>query len=376
MWHDGNPVLVVAVSARMLACAARRSGIAARAVDLFNDADTRVCAEASAAVPAQGAGFDPEALLAAAQRLAPAGRGFGLVYGSGLEHCPAVLERLARGRELLGNPPEVVRAVKDPARFFGLLARLGIPHPETRLERPAQTAGWLAKRVGGAGGGHVHFLDDGREYDDCYFQRHVEGRALSVLFLADGRAARIVGYSEQWQAAVAATGQRFLYGGAVALEELPPGCADELEEAVQALVQAVGLRGLCNLDFILDDDGFFHVLELNPRPSATLELHDGEGGLFRHHARACRGHLPTELPSPAGIRGHVVLYARRPLRVPPAVRWPAWVADRPVAGTAIGVGEPVCTLCAEGPDGAAVRRLLEARQRRLEEEMTLWRRTA
>lgn len=377
MWDDGNPVLVVSVSARALACAARRAGIAARAVDLFNDADTRACAEASAAVPAQGAGLDPEALLAAAQRLAPAGRGFGLVYGSGLEHCPALLERLAWGRELLGNPPEILRAVKDPALFFSLLARLGIPYPETRLERPARAEGWLVKRVGGAGGGHVHFLDAGvLEREDCYFQRHLEGRALSVLFLADGRAARIVGYSEQWQAAVAATDQRFLYGGAVALEELPPGSADDLEEVVQALVQAVGLRGLCNLDFVLDDDGLFHVLELNPRPSATLELHDGEGGLFRRHVQACRGHLPAELQSPAGIRGYVVLYAQRPLRVPTAARWPVWVADRPVAGTAIGTGQPVCTVCAEAPDGATVRRLLEARQRRLEEEMTLWRRTA
>ena len=106
------------------------------------------------AVPVADSGFDPEALLVAAERLAPADHGFGLVYGSGVEHSSALLERLAWGRTLLGNAPEVLRVVKDPALFFSLLTRLGIPHPETRLERPVRPEGWLVKRVGGSGGGH------------------------------------------------------------------------------------------------------------------------------------------------------------------------------------------------------------------------------
>lgn len=372
MWDKTQPILIVSASGRALACAARRAGFAARVLDLFNDADTRACAQMSEAVPTADSGFDPEALLAAAGRLARADHGFGLVYGSGVEHSPALLERLAWGRVLLGNTPEVLRVVKDPALFFSLLARLGIPHPETRLERPARPEGWLVKRVGGSGGGHVRFLGaEAPEDTECYFQRRLDGRSLSVLFLANGQAARIVGYGEHWPAEETAAGRAFLYGGAMALEGPPPGIEEGLLDAVSELVAAVGLRGLCGIDFLLNDAGF-HVLEVNPRPGATLELHDGADSLFLWHVLACRGRLPERLRRPSGIRGYAVLYAGRALRVPDTVRWPAWAADRPMAGTVIGAGQPVCTVCAEAADGESVRRLVRARRRRMRDETARW----
>lgn len=372
MWDETAPILIVSASGRALACSARRAGFVTRVLDLFNDADIRACAQMSEAVPVVDSGFEPEALLAAAARLAPVERGFGLVYGSGVEHSPALLERLAWGRVLLGNAPEVLRAVKDPTLFFSLLARLGIPHPETRLERPARPEGWLVKRVGGSGGGHVRFLNgEAQENTECYFQRHFAGRSLSALFLANGQAARIVGYSEQWQADDSAAGRAFLYGGAIALEGPPPGIEEGLHNAVCELVAAAGLRGLCSIDFLLDDGGFL-VLEVNPRPGATLELHDGADSLFRWHVLACQGQLPERLRRPSGIRGYSVLYAEHPLRVPEAVRWRVWAADRPVAGTLIEAGQPVCTVCAEAADGEAVRRLVQVRRQQMLDEMARW----
>lgn len=372
MWDETTPILIVSASGRTLACAARRAGFVTRVLDLFNDADTRACAQMSEAVPVLDSGFDPEALLAAAERLAPVDHGFGLVYGSGIEHSPALLERLAWGRVLLGNDPEVLRVVKDPALFFSLLARLGIPHPETRLERPAQPEGWLVKRVGGSGGGHVRFLDaEASECTECYFQRRLDGRSLSALFLANGQAVRIAGYSEQWQADDTAAGRAFLYGGAIALEGPPPGVEEGLHDAVFELVATVGLRGLCSIDFLLNEAGF-HVLEVNPRPGATLELHDGEDSLFRWHVLACQGRPPERLRRPPGIRGYIVLYAERTLQVPEAVRWPVWAADRPVAGTVIEAGQPVCTVCAEAADGESVRRLVQVRQQQVRDGMARW----
>lgn len=372
MWGEATPILIVSASGRALACTARRAGFVTRVLDLFNDADTQACAQMSEAMPVLDTGFDPEMLLAAAERLAPVEHGFGLVYGSGVEHSPALLERLAWGRVLLGNAPEILRAVKDPALFFSLLTRLGIPHPETRLERPAQPEGWLVKRVGGSGGGHVRFLNaEALEDTECYFQRRLDGRSLSALFLANGHTAWIVGYSEQLQANDLAAGRAFLYGGAIALEGPPPGIEESLHDAASELVAAVGLRGLCSIDFLLNDAGF-HVLEVNPRPGATLELHDGEDSLFRWHVLACQGRLPERLRRPSGIRGYIVLYAGRTLQVPDAVRWPVWAADQPVAGTVIEALQPVCTVCAEAADGETVRRLVQVRQQQVRDEITRW----
>jgi NAD(P)-dependent dehydrogenase (short-subunit alcohol dehydrogenase family) len=80
--------LLVALSGRALAVAARRAGRRTVVADLFGDTDTRASAEASLVVEGDfDDGFDAAALLAAAERLAPASptARFGLVYGSGLE---------------------------------------------------------------------------------------------------------------------------------------------------------------------------------------------------------------------------------------------------------------------------------------------------
>src|SRR5215510_16511653 len=85
---EPDAYLLVALSARALAVAARRAGRRGRVIDLFGDTDTRASAEASLVVDGDFAtGFDADALLAAAERLAPASSPprFGLVYGSGLE---------------------------------------------------------------------------------------------------------------------------------------------------------------------------------------------------------------------------------------------------------------------------------------------------
>jgi len=131
--------LVVAHSARLLAQSAARAGHPVCALDLFNDADTArfaVRTEAVRSRPGETPGFDPEDLLCRAARLSPPSRCLGLVYGTGFEDDVETLKRLAVGRDLLGNPPELVARLKDPAHFFGLLDRLSIPHPPTRLTRP------------------------------------------------------------------------------------------------------------------------------------------------------------------------------------------------------------------------------------------------
>ena len=64
--------------------------------------------------------------------------------------------------------------------------------------------------------------------------------------------------------------------------------ARQVHDAVHALVVAFGVRGLCSLDFLLGTSGI-EVLELNPRPSASLELYaQAADGPLRSHLRACR----------------------------------------------------------------------------------------
>ena len=373
MSAEPSPVLIVALSARSLALAASRAGYPAAVVDLFGDVDTRRLAARNAVVPGDlGLGFDAEALIAATEDLAPPGglEVWGLVYGSGLESRPELLEILSRGRRLWGNRPEVLRAIKDPAYFFGMLDRLGLPHPEIRSKPPAETTGWLVKGVGGAGGGHISALSQASATSaGQYFQRRVAGRPVSCLFLADGRQGQLLGWSEQWPSPD--PGHPFRFGGAVQPANLPAKVAAPIAAALTPLVEETGLVGLNSIDLMVDDDGEFHLLEVNPRPGASLDIFDGEGSqaLFGRHVAACEGRFSPGWHKPFQASAMSVVYAESLIQVPGDISYPAWLADRPAPGAFIEPGAPVCTVMAQAADAPSARRGVLARNRRVLEAL-------
>lgn len=356
--------LIVAVTGRALAASAARGGHRTVVLDCFADRDTGALAAASRSVVSpRGLRLDPSALLEAAAELAP---GAALVYGSGLEGRPGLLRRLGAGRMVYGNRPDVVAAVRDPDRFFPLLDRLRIPYPEVRHAVPADPAGWLSKRPGGAGGSQIRHARNGRAPADAYFQRLVPGRPHSALFLADGARAVVLGFNRQWTAPVHPR-LPFLYGGAVGGIRLPAGTARDIRAAVDALVLATGLVGLNGLDFILEEDRWL-VLELNPRPTATVELYDPDyrRGLFDWQLRACRGELPERPAAPRAARAHAVVHAPGPGIAGPTLVFPPWCRDLPALGTRFELGDPVCTVHAAGPEPAQALRLLERRRAQIQ----------
>jgi predicted ATP-grasp superfamily ATP-dependent carboligase len=358
------------VTGRALAASAARAGHAVVVLDYFADRDTRLLAAACRSVVAgRSLRFDRRRLLEAAQTMAPPGRCAGLVYGSGLEGRPGLLRRLAEGRRLHGNAPAVVAAVRNPRTFFPLLDRLGIRHPEVRLLAPAEPAGWLVKHPGGAGGAQVRHADGRSAGAGAYFQRLEPGRAMSVLFLADGRRARIIGFNEQWTAP-GRPGLPFLYGGAVGGMSLPAAVETDLRGKLDALVDATGIAGLNGVDFLLRGDEW-SVLELNPRPTATMELYDPDypEGLFDWHLRACGGALPAHPVAARVVRAHAVVHAVAAWQVTPAFAFPAWCRDLPNPGIRFSPGDPVCTVHAEAVDPGRAVTLLRQRQATLERAM-------
>lgn len=374
MLPENLPLLLVSASARALAQSAARAGVLVVVLDLFNDLDARALAVASRGVAGRNGKFDSRQLLAAAQELCPPERCAGLVYGSGLEGRSRLLERLSNGRTLFGNRPETVAALKDPARFFPLLDSLGIAHPQIRLDPPPGVVGWLVKRTGGSGGSHVRQARSRhRARAHRYFQRFQPGRTLSVLFAADGRRARVIGFNEQWTAGVRHCAP-YCYGGAVSQPSLPQQTQRRIAGLLDDLVQASGLVGLNGLDFILAGETPF-VLEINPRPTATIDLYDADigGGMLAVHLRACCGELPEILA--AGVaRAHAIVYAAVALRVPVGIEWPAWCTDLPEGGSVIPMGAPVCSVHAAAATSAEARGLTLARRSRMED--SLWERAA
>lgn len=343
--------------------AARGAGRPAHVIDLFADGDTRLWARSVTRVRSSEQGLSAGGVMAALEALHRRHPIVDVVVGSGFEGQPDLLARISERHRLIGNPAEVVRAVKDPEVFFGRLVRLGIPHPEVRLRGQRGAEGWLVKRIGGDGGAHV------RPYctsQPCgpgeYLQARVYGRACSVLFLADGRAARVIGYNETWRTG-ADRSTPYRYAGAMRVATLPLPIQREVAAAVTEIVGAFHLRGLCGVDFMLGEDGAWKLLELNPRPTASFELHGPAGALWEAHLRACSGRLPARAfwASAHGAAAQRTLYAHRSMRVPEGVYWPRWIRDRPLPGTLLEAGEPICTVTASAPRPHLLRRLVEER---------------
>lgn len=357
----------------MLAEGARDGGYRPLALDLFGDADTRRAAEAWWPIGAPTAlAIDGAALLAALGSIAAAGEACGWIAGGGFEADPALLAAAAGVLPLVGNAPEVFAQVRSPAWFFGRLAALGIAHPTTAFAPPSDPAGWLRKDAGSSGGWHVLPLSAPDRTEDAaaagrYYQRHAPGEPMSALFLADGRRCRLIGVSRQIVRRLG--GRPYVFRGCLGPVGLPPALLRELEALLDALVADMALRGLNGLDFLLDGDTLA-VLELNPRPSASMDLYRGAlpGGLVRAHVRACvEGYLPARDAlggAGAGVRGFEVVYASRRARLPAPAATP-WCHDVPAGDAEVGWGEPICTVSAAAPTEAAAVALLARRRREI-----------
>ncbi len=358
--------LLVSCSARKLANSAARAGLTAATIDFFADEDTREAVQESARVPSGVFGFEAESLLAAADRLAPEQSGCGLVYGSGFECDIELLRRLCRGRTLYGNSPDTLALLKTPQRFFDLLKRLGISHPDVRFAPPPDAVGWLVKPVGGTAGIGIRPARRGiAPVFEHYHQRELAGGAYSALFLADGHTACILGYNSLWTADHE-TDAPYLFAGAINQTDLTAAQKQRVADDLNRLVPTTGLTGLNSLDFMLDGDAP-SVLEINPRPSATQVLYEPDypRGLLALHIAACQGWLPDSVPNPAATRAFRAWFAPAPLVIRSDMAWPDGCVDRPGTGTRFATGAAVCTVEAEGPDVQTVLDSLDQRFERL-----------
>ncbi|HEY2138230.1 MAG TPA: ATP-grasp domain-containing protein [Xanthobacteraceae bacterium] len=352
-------VLIAAASGRALAQSARQGGYVPLVADFFADQDTVALAQAHVRIEhGLARGMDEEQLIAAFEILARAQEPIGVVCGTGFEDRPHLLARIARRWRLLGNDPGTVATIKDPLAFAALCRDGAIAHPPITTAPPANASGWLAKRRGGAGGSHIAAPAQHGD-GETYFQREVAGMPVSALFLADGARATTLGFSTQWASPTAA--RPFRYGGAVRPATLAADISDALVAAVQRIATMVPLVGLNSADFLVDGVEFW-LLEINPRPGATLDIFEpAKGSLFALHIAACEGELSNARPSLDGASAAAIVYADRDIASFPALPWPAWSADRPRPGTSIRSGEPLCTVMAAGASASAAKALVDER---------------
>jgi predicted ATP-grasp superfamily ATP-dependent carboligase len=374
--HD-RALVVAGASARAMAASAARAGWRVHAADLFADLDLDAVAAAVVRVRPY-----PDALPAAVARFPPGP----WLYCGAVENQPHLIETISHDRPLAGCAPAAVAAVRDPAVLAAAVRAAGLGFPET-LSDPRgvpQDGSWLTKPVRSAGGHGISAwrADDGQpdQARDRVWQRRVDGLPWSASYLVGADCGRLIGVSRQLLGRRWCHARPFAFCGCVdiAPESLVAEIRDQLLRLGGVLVDPFGLVGLVGVDLIIDSQRRVHVIEVNPRPTASMELIERATGLSLAAAHLEASGFRSPAVSPAwprrGTWSKAVLFAPRDLEIDDAVLaslqaatsaphdgWPL-VADVPRAPQTIPAGSPICTLFAHGE---SPRRSLAALRRRV-----------
>ena len=362
------------------------------AIDLFADRDLHaVCLQAQRLDASDyPAGFQQ---IAAGMPAAP------VAYCGGLENHPELIQQLAATRPLAGNGAAQVACVRTPERLAGVVRRAGCRFPMTVRDPAGLPAdgSFLCKPLASAGGqGVVRWYGQSapmRSGGWCW-QQCISGQLLSVsLVLAPGHV-DLLGICRQVTGYRGVAEGPFRFRGAI---ELPPawearhcGLVERLKELGTLLASEAGLVGLVGVDFILSRTGRDEipvVLEVNPRPTASMELIERRVGrsLAVRHLAACGLPTPAVRAGQPGGTGTTwakeIVVARQAGTITPTWDqqveaalvetrtaaegdWPL-LADRPVAGTQVKAGQPVVTVFAAAQASAEAFHRVRCRAQRI-----------
>src|SRR5699024_2861653 len=223
--------------------------------------------------------------------------------------------------------------------------------------------------IGATGGHHIlpvlsAAITPSSTTNNHYYQRQLEGQPGSALFLANGKEAQILGCNRLAIAPNPAAPYR--YGGISTPLNLAASTRALLQNYLNNIVLATGLRGLNGLDFIQEPKGTLQVLEINPRPPASLDLYQDLLNPFAAHIKACLGNpLPITIAPITPARAFLILYAPYRLQVPLNMAWPTFCHDYPVTNRIIEREEPICSIHARGSCIEQCQQLIEQRQRQV-----------
>ena len=362
------------VSTRAAAESAAKAGFDVTAIDAFGDLDQHPAVRSLVLARDDGAPFTAQAAAEALRDIAADAA----VYLSPFENHTRAIDALASGRALWGNPPDVLRRVRDPFLLAGVLRRHGFAAPLTRVDVPRelQSKEWLVKPFRSGGGHGVRpWTPDTPVLKGFYAQERIGGVPASIVFVAARGRAVPLGISRQLigDAAFGASGYR--YCGNVLTSADDEVITDRVVESLIALARHVteqfGLIGLNGIDCLVHDE-VPYAIEVNPRWCSSMELVERKYGvsIFGVHAAACvDGVLPDfDLSSARRIRsvlGKAIVFARENAVVGDTRAWlgDETVRDIPKPRERVTKGQPVCTVFAEGPDiDACLARLKERAQ--------------
>jgi len=349
-------ILIVAKSARMLARYTKNIAYDPLVIDCYSDVDTKqlaiecVCVNSLALKDVETA-FN---LLVNKYSISH------VIYGSGLECHLSTLEFLEKKLTVLGNTLDVYQSAQNSVYFFLKLKKLEILYPDTLFQPPKEGCNWLIKPVQGEGGLEIKRMDGkGKASNLCYWQQYIAGVSMSVLFIATENDYKIIGFNKQLLTQV--EGSEFIFSGVLSQLTVNNEIVKTISFWLDKLITEFDFKGINSLDFIVND-GCCYMLEINPRPSASMQLYADD--ILSEHIACFYTNKISQSIALKTYRAYKIIFAEKKM-VLKNIKWPLWVVDIPEIASIIHIGMPICSIIAGGKNEQQVEDLLLSRQQQL-----------
>jgi predicted ATP-grasp superfamily ATP-dependent carboligase len=275
-------------------------------------------------------------------------QGIPLVLCGGMENRPDFIQRRIDQGMLCGVTGDMLRQLRSLESWqrWASESRIGWPTTVQDLSDPrldsVRSESWMLKPVGRAGGVYIRAiaslerldhvanlgLDPGSTTSSLtsnlwYLQEYVPGISIGVSYCTGSNEnpesngntqsseppkTRIVGIARSILSEELDAPLPWIYRGSLAPYSVSPSVLASLERFATTVAQSTGIRGLWQSDFQIDPKGQLWLLEINPRWSASMELHEileGYSWITEHVRILCNG-ASKGVPSPGSPAGQQV----------------------------------------------------------------------
>ena len=338
----------------MLAQLAKNTGLNPIVIDCFCDTDTQLLALESIKIESLALKY----LKPAISSLNKYHSIKHVIYGSGFELHNESLQYLSQNYHVLGNSYAVFSAIQNKNNFFTRLKNLQIPYPRVSFKAPKMQNEWLVKPMQGQGGAGIRkYKQNNVPAEPCYWQRYIEGTAMSCLFISNGSQIIIYGFHKQHMITV--NEDEFVFSAIISQPEIAGVIVDTVNLWIKKIVSGFTLRGVNSLDFMVNNDELY-ALEINPRPIASMQLY--ADNLLHEHIQCF---LPGSLSKASQLKdyqAYKIVFADTEYVIKERTSWPEWAFDIPEPEAIIHTAMPICSIIAGGKNEQDVEDSLLSKQ--------------
>ena len=196
---------------------------------------------------------------------------------------------MRRGVEIIGTDCDAIDKAENRDRFEKLLKDLGIPQPEGRavtkiedgvaaaakigypvLVRPSFVLGGRAMQIVSNEDQLRHYLKTAVEIDEdkpVLVDKYIIGKEVEIDAICDGRDVFVPGIMELVERTGIHSGDSISVYPTFSISNKVKGI---ILQYAKKLGVGIGIKGLYNIQFIVDKDEKVYIIEVNPRSSRTV----------------------------------------------------------------------------------------------------------